>query len=74
MALFTPFYNFRGKARNFFVTRRVLWWKAWVVGRDDAERGKHRTGVAEVTERGQPILTLEPAAGQLPTGLNLFQK
>ncbi len=36
--------------------------------------GEHRTGVTEVTEWGQPILTLEPAPGQLPTGLNLFQK
>jgi hypothetical protein len=71
MAVLAPFYNFRGKARNFFVTQRVLWWTARLQGRNDAERGKHRT---EVTERGQPILALEPALGQLPTGLNLFQK
>src|SRR3984957_4247805 len=37
------FYNFRGKARNFFVTRRVLWWTGWVLSRNDAERGaSHR--------------------------------
>ena len=42
-ALFAPFYNFRGRVRNFFVIQ-------------------------------QPILTLEPASGQLLTGLNLFQK
>jgi hypothetical protein len=71
MALYyAPFYNFKGKARNFFVTRRMLWWSAWVLGRNDAQRGKHRT---EVTEGGNQ-LTLESAAGQLPTGLNLFQK
>jgi hypothetical protein len=51
MAVFAPFYNFRGKARNFFVTRKVLWWTAWVLGRNDAERAKHRTEVMEVTER-----------------------
>ena len=73
MALFAPFYNFRGKARNFFVTRWVLWWTAGLclerraVGKASYRgHGGHRGG--------QPILTLEPAPGQLPTGLNLFQK
>jgi hypothetical protein len=49
MALFVPFYNFRGKARNFFVTRRVIWWTAWVLGRTDAERGASHRGHGEGT-------------------------
>jgi hypothetical protein len=55
VALFAPFYNVRGKARNFFVTRRVLCWTAWVLGRNDAERGAshrghegHREGTTDI--------------------------
>ena len=35
--------------------------------------GEHRTEVTDYRE-GTTELTLEPAPGQLPTGLNLFQK
>jgi hypothetical protein len=55
MVVFAPFYNFKGKARNFFVTRKVLWWTAWVQGRT-TRRGKvshrghggHREGTTDI--------------------------
>jgi hypothetical protein len=57
MALFAPFYNFRGKARNFFVTQRVLWWTAWVLGGNDAQRQSSDASNDPCGRSCQPIFT-----------------